>query len=88
MAYIEKESVMKSMLEILQGRMRHYGEVRSRDTANIYLGELHGYELFFNIVAARGLYDAEIGKINDKFRQELDDASQILSKKFESGELK
>lgn len=88
MAYIEKESVMKSMLESLQGRTRHYKDVKSRDTANIYMGELQGFELYFNIVAAKGLYDEEISKINNKFKQELEDAGQILVKKFESGELK
>lgn len=55
--------------------------------ANIYLGELHGFEIYFYIVAARGMVSDKTIEISNEFRKELENARQILVKKFESAQL-
>lgn len=88
MVTIEKEYIMKSMLNSLRERTKFYRDTGSRDLANIHLGELHGFEIYFNIVGARGTVSDETIKTSGDFRKELEEIHQILSKKFESGEFR
>ncbi len=88
MVTIEKEKIMSEMVDSLRERMKFFRETTTRDLANVYIGELHGFEIYFNIVGARGTVSDETIKTSGDFRKELEDARQILSKKFEAGELK
>lgn len=87
MITIEKEIIMEEMLQFLKVRMKFFADVTTKDLANIYLGELHGFEICFNIVGARGIVNSETIKISTEFRKELENARQILIKKFESATL-
>jgi len=88
MVNIEKEYIMKSMLNSLRERMKDYIDVTIEGLASIYLGELRGFEIFFNNIVIRGDISGEAEKINHDFKRELEGMRQILAKKFESGELK
>ena len=89
MVEIEKEYILKSMLNSLREHARlNYRVVTDKDLANIDLGELHGFEICFNIVASRGPFSDEARNINIQFTKELEDIRQILVKKFEHGEFK
>ena len=89
MVEIEKEYIMKSVLNSLREHAKlNYRVVTDRDLANIDLGELHGFEICFNIVASRGSFSDEARKINSEFTKELEEIRQILVKKFELGEFK
>jgi transcriptional regulator of heat shock response len=88
MVTIEKEKIMGQMLNSLRERTKFYRDTTTKDLANIHLGELHGFEIYFNIVGARGTVSDETIKTGSDFRKELEEIRQILSKKFESGELK
>jgi hypothetical protein len=88
MVTLEKEKIMEQMLDVLKENERYYREISTKDLANINLGELHGFEIYFNIVSAMGNISEETIKINNDFRKKLEDITQILIKKFESGEFK
>lgn len=88
MVTIEKEKIMNQMLDSIRERMEFYRDTTTKDLANIHLGELHGFEIYFNIVGATGTVSNKTIKMNEDFRKELEYARQILVKKFESRELK
>lgn len=88
MVTIEKEKIMEQMLDVLKENEKYYRDIDTKSLASINLGELHGFEIYFNIVAAMGSLSEKAININNDFRKRLDDASQLLVKKFGSGELK
>lgn len=88
MVMIEKEKVMIEILDTLRRHMENCRGATTVDMANIYLGQLSGIEGCFYIVSVMGQTTEEYIKISDVFKKELEDARQILSKKFESGKLR
>ncbi len=88
MVTLEKEKIMEQMLDVLKENEKYYREISTKDLANINLGELHGFEIYFNIVAAMGNVSEKTININNDFRKKFEEITQALMKKFESGELK
>jgi hypothetical protein len=84
MTTVDKEYIMRSMLETLRSNVKYYRDVKTRELANWYLGELNGFGIFFNEVAARGTYVDETSKINSEFRDELETVKKFLVDKFAS----
>jgi len=84
---VDKEYIMESMLESLVAKVKYYEEVKTKDLANMYLGELDGMYNFFNQVAARGIFVDETSKINKEFTELYKATRQMLVDKFASGQL-
>lgn len=78
MVTLEKEKIMEQMLDVLKENEKYYREIATKDLANINLGELHGFEIYFNIVAAMGNNSERTININNDFRKKLEDTTQIL----------
>ena len=55
MVTLEKEKIMEQMLDVLKENEKYYREIATKDLANINLGELHGFEIYFNIVTQWGM---------------------------------
>lgn len=84
MVTLEKEKIMDQMLDVLQENEKYYKDIATKDLANINLGELHGFEIYFNIVAAMGSVSEKTIKTNNDFRKKFEDITQVIIKKFES----
>lgn len=54
MVTLEKEKIMEQMLDVLKENEKYYREIATKDLVNINLGELHGFEIYFNIVTTMG----------------------------------
>lgn len=87
MVTLEKEKIMSQMLDIIKENEKYYKEIYTKDLASINLGELHAFDIYFNIVASMGSASEETININNDFTKRLEDATQTLIKKFGSGEL-
>jgi len=84
---VDKDRIMESMLESLIVKVKYYEDVKTKDLANMYLGELEGMYNFFNDVAARGRFVDETSKINKEFTELYEATRQMLVEKFASGQL-
>jgi len=49
--YKELEKILKDILDTLNNKTKEYEKIKSKDLANIYLGELGGLETAFYIVS-------------------------------------
>lgn len=83
MVEINKEKLMKNILDALIELTSDFDEIKSRDLLWRSLGQLDTFELIFYTVAAKRESTDEAHTINRKFEEELKRGREIINIKFE-----
>ncbi len=83
MVEINKEKLMKNILDALIELTSDFDEIKSRDLLWRSLGQLDTFELVFYTVAVKGESTDEAHTINIKFEEESKRGRETISKKFE-----
>lgn len=79
---LDKDKILREILDTIKSKAKEYEKVKSKDLANIYLGELGGLETAFYIVASKATFTDETSKINEEFRKEHERLRQVLVEKI------
>ncbi len=83
MVEINKEKLMKNILDELIELISDFNKIKSRDLLWRSLGQLDTFELIFYTVAAKRESTDEAHTINRKFEEELKRGREIINIKFE-----
>ena len=80
---LDRNKILIEILDTIKTKANEYGRVKSKHLANLYLGQLSGFETVFYIISSKGgTFDDDTTKTYEEFKIEHERLRQILVDKI------